>query len=403
MTPSQQAIAPVEPPDPQDFSLVLGGPLFQLMRRAHIADDTLALLTRRILVLAVVAWLPLFLLAGLEGHAFGGSVAVPFLQDVEVHARFLVALPLLVLAELVVHQRMRPVVHQFLDRGLVRAEDVPRFLAARDAAMRLRNSVFAEVLLLAIVYLVGVPLVWRQYFALTTATWYATPGPGGSALTLGGWWFGGVSVPVFQFLLLRWYFRILVWVRFLWQVSRIPLQLIPTHPDRVGGLGFLGNTVHAFLPLAMAHGALMSGWIASRIFHLGAGLLDFKVEVGVLAGFLLCVVCCPFLVFSSQLAQAKRRGLREYGTLAGRYVREFDARWLRGGAKPDEPLLGSADLQSLADLGSSFDVVREMRLVPVGRDALLQLAAAILLPIVPLALTMMSLEDLLGRLFGVVM
>ena len=116
---------------------------------------------------------------------------------------------------------------------------------------------------------------------------------------------------------------------------------------------------------------------------------------------MLCVVVGPLLVFVPQLAQAKRTGLREYGTLAERYVREFDAKWLRGGAPADEPLVGSADIQSLADLGNSFEVVRTMRLAPVTREAILQIVAATLAPVVPLALTMMPLEELLKTLFGV--
>ena len=141
--------------------------------------------------------------------------------------------------------------------------------------------------------------------------------------------------------------------------------------------------------------------LANRIFYLGAALPEFKVEIAVVVVFLLCLVLGPLLVFAPQLAQAKRTGLREYGTLAERYVREFDAKWLRGGAPADEPLVGSADIQSLADLGNSFEVVRTMRIVPVTKEAVLQLAAATLAPIVPLALTMMPLEELLKKLFGI--
>ena len=109
----------------------------------------------------------------------------------------------------------------------------------------------------------------------------------------------------------------------------------------------------------------------------------------------------PLLVFAPQLAQAKRRGLREYGMLAARYVRDFDAKWLRGGAPADEPLVGSADIQSLADLRSSFEIVQGMRIVPITKDAVLRLAAATLVPIVPLLLTLMPLEQLLKVLLGV--
>ena len=387
--------------EPTDFSLVLGGPLFQLFRKAHLTGDALELARQRIIVISLFAWLPLLALSALEGQLLGGRAVVPFLLDVEVHVKFLLAMPLLIAAELMVHQRMRFVVRQFLERNLIPESAMTRFNAAIASAFRLRNSVLAEVLLIALVYGVGILIVWRQYTTLETATWYATPSAEGSKLSLAGMWYGYVSLPAFQFLLLRWYFRLFIWIRFLWQVSRIELSLIPTHPDRAGGLGFLANTVYAFTLLAVAHGALLAGQLANRIFYLGAALPEYKIEIVVVVIFLLCVVLGPLLVFAPQLAQAKRTGLREYGTLAERYVREFDAKWLRGGAPADEPLVGSGDIQSLADLGNSFEVVRTMQLAPITRDAVLRLVAATLAPVVPLLLTMMPLEELVKKLFGI--
>jgi hypothetical protein len=170
-------------------------------------------------------------------------------------------------------------------------------------------------------------------------------------------------------LLLRWYFRLMIWIRFLWQVSRIQLALVPTHPDQLGGLGFPGNTVYGFSVLLIAHGAMLAAQIANRIFFAAAALQDFKGEIALMVGFLLCIVFGPLLVFSPHLAQTKRRGLNEYGTLAERYVREFDGKWLRGGAQGSEAFLGSADIQSLADMGNSFSVVRTMRIAPRLRAA----------------------------------
>ncbi len=387
--------------NPPDFSLVLGGPLFQFLRRAHLSGDAMEMVRQRIIAIALLAWLPLLGLSALEGQLLGGSAAVPFLLDVDVHIRFLVALPLLIIAELVVHQRMRPLLKQFLERNLIPEDAMARFEAAVASAFRLRNSVLAEVLLIAIVYGVGVLIVWRQYAALDAATWYATPSAGGSKLSLAGMWYGYASLPIFQFLLLRWYFRMFIWTRFLWQVSRIELNLVPTHPDRVGGLGFLSQTVYAFALLAAAHGVLLAGALANRIFFIGAELAQFKAEIGVTLVFLLCAILGPLLVFAPQLAEAKRKGLREYGTLAARYVREFDAKWLRGGAPADEPLVGSSDIQSLADLGNSHELVRTMHLAPFGKETVLQLTAATLVPIAPLLLTMMPLEELLKKLLGI--
>jgi hypothetical protein len=382
--------------------LVLGGPLFQLLRRSQLSGDALELLQKRLLVISLLAWLPLLVLSALKGEALGGTVAVPFLLDVEAHVRFLVALPLLIIAELVVHQRLRFVVPQFLERNLIPESALPCFDAAIKSAFRLRNSVLAEILLIAFVYLVNGPLIWRQYTALETATWYAAPTGAGLQLSFAGTWYVYLSLPLFQFLLWRWYFRLFIWIRFLCQVARIDLSLVPTHPDRSGGLGFLANTVYAFVPLAVAHGTLLAGLIANRIFYLGAALPEFKIEIVVVAVFLLCVVLGPLLVFAPQLALAKRNGNREYGALAARYVREFDAKWLRGSV-PDERLVGSGDIQSLADLANSFEVVRTMQLAPITRDALLRLIIATLAPLAPLALTMMPLEELLGKLLGILL
>src|SRR5262245_39505650 len=195
-------------PPEGDFSIVLGGPLFQALRRARLAGDALQLARRRIVVIATLAWVPLLALSALDGKAWGDAVAVPFLRDIDAHARFLIALPLLIVAEIVVHRRTRPIVTQFLTLGLVRDGARKRFDAAVESAMRLRNSVLAEVTLIAIVYVVGILVIWRYYIALGAATWYAAPTADGRQIHLAGWWYFLFSLPMFQFLLLRWYFRL---------------------------------------------------------------------------------------------------------------------------------------------------------------------------------------------------
>jgi hypothetical protein len=386
--------------DPTDFSLILGGPLYQIWRRTGLAGDALQLLRRRLVLLTLLAWAPLLLLSMAEGHAWNGAV-LPFLQDVELHARFLVAMPLLVLAELAVHRRMGPVVRQFLDRGLIPDSRRAEFDAAIGSAMRLRNSVPAELAMIALVYVVGIGVIWRTQLALDVASWQGAALDGPWQPTLAGWWLGVVSLPLFQFLLLRWYFRLSLWARFLWQVSRLDLQLVPTHPDRCGGLGFLASIVYAFAPLLLAQGVVLAGMIAARIFHAGAQLPQFKVDLIGLVAVLVFAVLGPLLVFSPRLEAVKRAGLREYGALAQRYVREYDQKWLRD-PPPDEPLVGSADIQALADLGRSFDVVKEMRWAPFTMPTVLHLAVITLLPVLPLTLTMIPLEELLDRLLRIV-
>lgn len=147
---------------------------------------------------------------------------------------------------------------------------------------------------------------------------------------------------------------------------------------------------------------MIAGWLAGRIFFEQATLPQFRIELLVAVVVLLLFVLGPLLVFAPQLERTKRAGLREYGVLASRYVREFDRKWLHGGASAEEPLTGSPDIQSLADLGNSFAIVRSMRLVPFGKDTLILLAAMVLLPVLPLTLTMIPLEEVLNRLLKAV-
>ena len=387
---------------PCDFSLVLGGPLYQLFIRARLTTNTLNLVKRRVIVISLFTWLPLLVLSGLSGEALGGDSKVPFFYDVDAHVRFLVALPLLLVAELVVHQRIRLTVRQFVERGIVPSQARPKFEAIIGAAMRLRNSIVIEILLIVLVLTSG-HYLWTSQMALEAATWYATLVDGQHRFTPAGYWYTYVSIPVFQFLLLRWYFRIFIWARFLWQVSRLDLHLVPTHPDRAAGLGFLGGSTAAFMPLLLSQGALLAGQIANHIFYENETLLNFKPELVAFTIFCLLLVLGPLCVFAPLLAQAKRQGLLEYGSLASRYVDEFDQKWLRGTAPSDDQLIGSGDIQSLNDLAGSFEIVNSMRPFPFGKTVVLQTAIAALLPVLPLALTMISLEDMVKRLLGILL
>ena len=182
------------------------------------------------------------------------------------------------------------------------------------------------------------------------------------------------------------------------ELERILREILPTHPDRCGGLGFLALVSYAFAPFLLAQGAVLAGLMANRIFYAGAKLPEFKVELIGIVAVMLFAILGPSLAFSPQLEAAKRAGLREYGTLAQRYTREFDDKWLRGGAPAGEPLIGSADIQSLADLGNSFEVVKGMKLAQVTLQTVLQLAVVTVAPLLPLTLTMFSLQEVLEQL-----
>ena len=386
--------------DPPDFSIVLGGPLFQLLRRAHLEGDHLELLHRRLVAFVGITWLPLFLLATVGPHA-GSAGRLAFLRDIEVHAKFLVALPAFIVAELIVHSRMLPVARRFVERRIILLEDLPRFYRAVESAFRLRNSIPLELGLFAAVYTFGLSF-WHGRFGIDVPMWYAMPG-GRWNLTPAGFWYVFISIPILQFVLLRWYVRFLIWYRFLWQVSRMRLDLIPTDPDRAGGLGFLGGISYTFGPVLFAQGAMLAGLIASNVLYHGGKLFSFKLQAGSFVGFFVFAIFGPLLMFTPQMASARRKGLADYGLLARRYVEGFRERWILEHHGVNSPeLLGTGDIQSLADLGNSYTVVQEMRLVPFSLKDLSRLAAATVAPMVPLLLLVWSPEDVIMQVLKVV-
>jgi hypothetical protein len=211
-----------------------------------------------------------------------------------------------------------------------------------------------------------------------------------------------ISIPILQFILLRWYVRFFIWFRFLWQVSKIELNLIPTHPDRAAGLGFLGKSVYAFGPILFAQGSMLAGLAASRVLYGGENLQAFQLQIGGFIAFFVVAILGPLVIFTPRLAAVRRKGLADYGQLAQQYVDRFDRRWVRGQAAPTEELLGAADIQSLADLGNSYALVRDMRPVPFGLDDITRLAAVTAAPFLPLLLTVWSPEELILRIIRVV-
>jgi hypothetical protein len=394
---SPEAINPRDP----EFSVVLGGPLYQLYMRTRLMRPTLQLAGRRVLFFLLLCWLPLLLLAAIQGNLTGG-VRVPFLYDPDPHIRLLLSLPLMVGAELLVHQRIRVVVAQFLHRRMIAPEDRPRFDELVASAMRMRNSVLFEVLLLVFVFTVG-HWVWRQGFSLSGATWYATGEGFHNRLTPAGYWYAFVSLTSFRFILYRWYYRLFIWYRFLWQVRKLPLRVNLYHPDRVAGLGFLTASIPAFAPVFMAQSIVVAGVIFGRILYAGKTLPQFKIEITCSVLLLTLLLLLPLTFFALKLEYTARVAKAEFGVLASHYVNDFRGKWVVDQLQDRESMLGTSDLQSLADLGNSFQIVNEMRLFLITKQAIIRLVVALAVPFLPLTLTMFPLDQIVQRLFRILL
>lgn len=379
------------------FSLASGGPLFRFYLRHRLATPDLDLVKRRVLFFFLLGWLPLLIIAAWQGNVMGDAVRLPFLYDLEAHIRFLIVVPLFLVGEPYAHKRLKFLVTQFVERGIVLPEDYTEFNRIAGSTVRLRDSVSVELLLVILVYAAGRQF-WSHELDLKASTWYGMVGTSGQTLTPAGYWYAFVTIPIFQFLFARLFFRLFLWARLLWQVSRLELRIFPTHPDRAGGLGFLEEVVDTFMPFLFALGSLLAAAIADRVFFAGAGVLDFKQDVLIVLGFLLLVILGPLFFFTPLLVETKIKGNLWYGALASRYADEFERKWIQRGVSGDEPLVGSADIQSLADMGGSFELVDRMRMVPFGKETVIQLLAISGAPLLPLTLTLFSPQEVFKRL-----
>lgn len=384
-------------PHARDTLLFSDGPIERVIDRLGLGDNNEIALACRILVILAIAWLPLLLLALVEGRAWQGA-AVPMLMDADVNARFLIALPALLIAGYVAHRRFPGGLARLRERRLLSAPEQAVFDARTNRLRRIANSGWLDAFLLSIVVMAAIAGRSHHPSALEMDTWYAMKTVSGAfEVHLTGRWLAWVSLPIFQFLMLRWFVRLLFWWYLIWRFSRAPLRLQPLHPDGAGGVGFLGGLTTAFMPWMFAVGTLAAGWIGNQILYGGAELPDFKFEMLTLACMAVLSVVGPLLLLSQPLVLARRAGSGDYGTLATHYAERFAARWLVPHREPSRDLLGSGDIQSLADLNNSFQAVHGMRAIPFGTRTVVTLLFTVLAPSAPLLLTMFSAEELLTR------
>ena len=382
--------------------LMEGGPLFHLEKRVGLIQQNAPFKKNRALMAALLTWLPLFVLSALQGRAFGRSVPVSFIRDFSTYTRFLLAVPLLVMAENIVGPRIADAAAYFVTSGVVERKDFERFDGIVERTLQRRDSVLAEIVIVIFAYVFSI-IAFRSTGVLHVTTWYATRADDGTTLTWAGWWLIGFCMPLWQFLCFRWLWRLFLWFQFLGSVRNLDLQLFPTHPDQAAGLGFVGDAQRFFGVILFAFSLGSAGVIANDVMYDKMALKDFAPAIATYVVLAVIVVLAPLLLFAGTLLKTRRKGLHEYGTLSTTYTREFHKKWIEGQNPDRDVLLGTNDIQSLADLGNSFELVEKMKPIPIDPRTVLHLVVASLLPMVPLLLTVMPLNEVLKLLMKVLM
>ena len=377
------------------------GPFYRLQRRLGLLSTGDLAAGRRAAQFVALAWIPTVLLAAVQGFALNPHHERAILYDFSAYA-FAIAIAAFVLMEQTSDRRMTWLVSEFTARGIVLERARSGFAQARRSMEQRTGSAVAELIILLGAYALTYAWIQRGVALVDGGTWFGSM-PGDSLrLTLAGWWLLLVALPLFWFLLGRWLWRFVTWGLLLRDIARCELRLVSTHPDRRGGLAFIGQYPNTYLLFVFSVSTVVAASVLKRVVFADASLMSFKFALLGLVVFLVVTFVLPLFAFSPVLVALKRKGLSYYGALVSQHNLAFEAKWIRSdpGDWVAEEALGAPDMSSLADIAASYQLVSEMRAVPVTKQSIAPLLLAALLPLVVVAATQAPFAQVLGAIKG---
>ena len=349
-------------------------------------------LVRRAAFFAMVAWLPLAVWAFVHGHALPGGIAEPLLTHFGINVRCLVAIPLLILAEGVALRTTVAMARQFVRNGLVTEAQRGAFAALLRGVARLRDSSLPWVVVL------GLTLAWviaDPADPHNDALSWAVDGAGN--LGFGAWWFAYVARPIFSVLVLGWLWRMVVVFILFRRISKLDLDLVPTHPDRAAGLGFLEFYPGAFALVTFAVAAVVgSGWAHDIVYH-GERVESMIRPLALFTVVWTLLLLSPLLAFTPKLMATKRQARRDYGRMVGEQGRLVRRRWILGESVAHGELLEPEGVGPVADAQTLHDAVMRMRMAPVGKSALFAVLVPLVLPMLAVFAIQIPLKTMLFK------
>ena len=378
------------------------GPFYRMQRRMGLLTDTDLAAGRRALLFVAIAWLPVLLLAALQGFALNDHHERAVLFDFSAYA-YAVAIFAFVLMEQASETRMAGLISQFVAQDIVPETSRGQFAEVRRKMERRTGSTIAEGIILVGAYVVAYVSLQRAAARIDGGTWFGAAVDGSLQLTFAGWWTLLIALPLFWFLLGRWVWRFVTWGWLLRDVAGCDLKLVATHADRCGGLAFIGQYPNTYLMFVFALSTVVAAMVLKHVVYTGAELMSFKFALIGLIAFLAVAFVVPLTAFVPVLSALKKTGLRRYSVLVTRHNLAFEAKWIDGAQARDEYALGSPDISSLADLAASYGTIRSIRPLPVTKETIMPLILAALIPFIGVALTQVPLKQILAEVKGLLL
>ncbi len=378
------------------ISLVRGDILYRLQRRIGLIPPDGPGIGRRALFWTLFAWLPIALWAWYTGRALPPAAPEPLLAHFGIHVRFLVAVPLFILAEGMAHGLTMQLLPYFVQSGVVPEKEVPRFRDVIAKIVKLRDTTVPWVAILA--FVVAALTVTDVVRGPHEAAW-AIDGDGPARhMGFGALWFLYVGRPIYLMLLFGWVWRVILMILLFRGIAGLDLVIVPTHPDRAGGLGFLERIPKGFAPVALAAGAVLAaGWAHDVVYH-GASAQSMQLPMVAFIVSALLVFLSPLLVFAGPLLKAKKQALLDYGALIGRHGKLVRERWIEGREVKEDAILNAPELGPVADTTSLYEAVKRMRIVPLGKASVVPILLAAAIPMIAVFAIQVPVKGILKML-----
>lgn len=385
--PDVKAFAPAD-----ELSLFCGGPLYRLQVALHLIRYPQWNLARRALCLLAISWMPLVIItAWLRPEDLSG-----LLKDYLVYSRVVIALPVLLIGQLLMETRFRVVIEHVREAQLVSDEDQHKLDSVIASLTRLRDSALPEMLIAASIF-TEVVIIGPSRL-ITGPAWAVSRGSTATHLTAAGWYYLLVSVLIYQFLVLLGFWKWFVWSYFLYRLSRMDLRIVATHPDLHGGLGFLGLAPVAFIPIAAAISLAVGAVWRYEILHTTASLASYLVSAIALVVVIFMFELAPLCFFVWKLSVLRQRAILEYGVLAQVHATDFHKKWISRREDGGKELSEVPNVTVLADFDVLYSNIKRMQPLPVDRNTLIGLALGVLVPLLPAVLAEIPLRVLVKEL-----
>jgi hypothetical protein len=408
---------------PWALSLVRGDLLFRLQRKAGLIPEQGLGIMRRALFWALLAWLPIAVWAWMKGGLLPAEGSEPMLVHYGINARLLLAIPLFILAEGMMHGTLTALLPRLVSSGVVPLSQREHLRAVWTGIASLRDSVLPwiaigaalislfwlsapkelphELAWLGVQAAGGQPAGSQLQGASPGSTGPGSTGPISAGIGFGAWWYLYVGRTIFLALLLAWLWRLVLLGVLFKRIAGLELSLVPTHPDRCAGLGFMARIPVMFLPVVLGISSVFaSGWAHQLVYH-DVAIASLRVEIIAFVIVLPLVCVLPFFSFFGLMLRTKKQGLLDYGDLIsghGRLVRE---RWIEGKSIADAPILDAPELGPIADTAAPYELIAKIRPLPLNMGSLAPLIGAAILPMIILVALDLPLKSVLKTMLKI--